>query len=1015
MLSEILSLSSYPVLESQMARLATTLLLAAELAFGLPTAWPVFSRAPKAYDIQGHRGSRGATVESTLPAFAWGLIYGVKTLEFDNGITKDGHVLVWHDESIDGTKCKDTKPVTKDDPLFPYVGKYVANLTLAQIKTLDCGSERLDGFPLQALYPGTKLSTLPELFDFLDCADPGHEVELNIESKVDAQFPNLTRSPEDFANAQYKLFKSSKYYGKITYQSFDWRTLVLMKKLDPKITRAALIDSTTVYGVNNSTSTWLAGLRPDSFSGATLGVQIAQAAKSIDSNILSPAATDGSSGSLDPNIPSYKSFTTEDMVKEAHKSGMLVKPWTVNRLNIAEQIYGWGVDGIITDYPEVVRRWALLKGVSVSKTYDQNKVLKCLKKHIQTLPRVLDKLSFISINALHVIQLAWVINSKLRDRTTTPNRMYAGSTKQSEPPLSSVDEQSSHKRRSHTTMIGVLFVTLVALYQFAGSLSGYLYDVSGSRGTHDASLSGVCLQVEPLAPTSNINRKLAENLEITLSDPSFEAVAAEYLGGAVRIPTESYDVMDPVGIDPRWEVFYKFSEHLLKTYPKVHATMTQTRINTHGLLYHWPGSDSSLKPILLTAHQDVVPVDPSTVDSWIHPPYSGHYDGTWVWGRGSVDDKSGLVGIMITLEKLIESGFKPKRGILVGFGIDEESTGLYVSTDENLDLIMSDSIEEIEGISVALPAIGEKGYLDVSIEVATPGGHSSVPPAHTTIGILASLITKIESTPYVPSLARSSPVYGLLQCFAAHVPSIPSSVRSSIFRSICPPEASPDQLRKCDEALQELEHILFEANSDLNQGSEEKARVYRSLLGTTQATDMIQGGVKANALPELASAIVNHRIRTDSSVLALQDDITAKLIPLVKEYNLTLTAFSHVNVTIGGGGNVKLSDAFNTALEPAPVSPIEGPGAAAYHLLSGVIRKTQGHKTIVSPALMGGNTDTQFYWNLTSNIFRYSHLSEGDIYAGIHTINEALRVKGFVKMIRFFKNLILTADDAINI
>ncbi|CAE6427926.1 unnamed protein product [Rhizoctonia solani] len=812
MLSEILSLSSYPVLESQMARLATTLLLAAELAFGLPTAWPVFSRAPKAYDIQGHRGSRGATVESTLPAFAWGLIYGVKTLEFDNGITKDGHVLVWHDESIDGTKCKDTKPVAKDDPLFPYVGKYIANLTLAQIKTLDCGSERLDGFPLQALYPGTKLSTLPELFDFLDCADPGHEVELNIESKVDAQFPNLTRSPEDFANAQYKLFKSSKYYGKITYQSFDWRTLVLMKKLDPKITRAALIDSTTVYGVNNSTSTWLAGLRPDSFSGATLGVQIAQAAKSIDSNILSPAATDGSSGSLDPNTPGYKSFTTEDMVKEAHKSGMLVKPWTVNRLNIAEQIYGWGVDGIITDYPEVV---------------------------------------------------------------------------------------------------------------------------------------------EPLAPTSNINRKLAENLEITLSDPSFEAVAAEYLGGAVRIPTESYDVMDPVGIDPRWEVFYKFSEHLLKTYPKVHATMTQTRINTHGLLYHWPGSDSSLKPILLTAHQDVVPVDPSTVDSWIHPPYSGHYDGTWVWGRGSVDDKSGLVGIMITLEKLIESGFKPKRGILVGFGIDEEST---------------DSIEEIEGISVALPAIGEKGYLDVSIEVATPGGHSSVPPAHTTIGILASLITKIESTPYVPSLARSSPVYGLLQCFAAHVPSIPSSVRSSIFRSICPPKASPDQLRKCDEALQELEHILFEANSDLNQGSEEKAR--------------------ANALPELASAIVNHRIRTDSSVLALQDDITTKLIPLVKEYNLTLTAFSHVNVTIGGGGNVKLSDAFNTALEPAPVSPIEGPGAAAYRLLSGVIRKTQGHKTIVSPALMGGNTDTQFYWNLTSNIFRYSHLSEGDIYAGIHTINE---------------------------
>ena len=107
--------------------------------------------------------------------------------------------------------------------------------------------------------------------------------------------------------------------------------------------------------------------------------------------------------------------------------------------------------------------------------------------------------------------------------------------------------------------------------------------------------------------------------------------------------------------------------------------MNQTRINTHGLLYHWPGSDSYLKPILLTAHQDVVPVEPSTVSSWLHPPYSGHYDGTWVWGRGAVDDKSSLIGIMVTLEKLIESGFKPKRGILVGFGMDEEASGLHVS------------------------------------------------------------------------------------------------------------------------------------------------------------------------------------------------------------------------------------------------------------------------------------------------------------------------------------------------
>ncbi|KAG8683469.1 hypothetical protein FRC11_013534 [Ceratobasidium sp. 423] len=220
-------------------------------------------------------------------------------------------------------------------------------------------------------------------------------------------------------------------------------------------------------------------------------------------------------------------------------------------------------------------------------------------------------------------------------------------------------------------LIGALFAGLLVLYPIS-------YSVSSHRPHHTkdvVSTRDVCPQVDPLLPASDVNRKLAEELNTVFGDSGFEAAAAEYLGGAVRIPTESYDKMGPVGTDPRWDVFYKFSEHLQKTFPKVHETLTQTHINTHALLYHWPGSDSSLKPILLTAHQDVVPVEPNTVGAWIHPPYSGHYDGTWIWGRGATDDKSGLIGILVALEKLIESGFKPKRGILVGFGMDEEASG----------------------------------------------------------------------------------------------------------------------------------------------------------------------------------------------------------------------------------------------------------------------------------------------------------------------------------------------------
>ncbi|QRV91202.1 Gly-Xaa carboxypeptidase [Ceratobasidium sp. AG-Ba] len=588
-------------------------------------------------------------------------------------------------------------------------------------------------------------------------------------------------------------------------------------------------------------------------------------------------------------------------------------------------------------------------------------------------------------------------------------------------PLVEPSLERPYPSRSRKYTYAALFAGLLVLYPLSCAVKFH------HGAVNRVNAADVCVQVEPLAPKTESNRKLANELGSAFADPSFEAVAAEYLGAAVRVPTESYDKMDPPGKDPRWEVFYNFSSHLLETYPKVHATLTQTRINTHALLYYWPGSDSSLKPILLTAHQDVVPVEPNTVSSWIHPPYSGYYDGEWVWGRGSTDDKTGLVGIMVTLEKLIEKGFKPKRGILVGFGIDEEASGGYGARyiakyieehyGKNSVAALVDEgggIQTVGDVGVAQVAIAEKGYLDVRVEVATPGGHSSVPPAHTSIGILASLLVEIEATPYPFDLPRSSPIYSLLQCVAAHAPSVPSSFRHAVLASICPPDSSHHAQRKCDQALKKVEAQIFDPYSEFNHGNEYIARAVQSLLRITQAVDIVGGGVKSNALPELASAVVNHRIRTDSSVSELQKLITAKLLPLAEKYNLTLSSFtSGQNLTTGTLGTLTLSDAWGTALEPAPVTPTEGKDAGAYRLLSGVIRKTRGDKkTVVSPAIMSGNTDTRYYWDVTPNIFRYSHLSDGDAYNGAHTINEATRASGFVEMIQFFKNFILTADDS---
>ncbi|KAF8592072.1 PLC-like phosphodiesterase [Ramaria rubella] len=332
------------------------------------------------FDIQAHRGGRANTIENTLPSFAWGLIEGSTTLELDNGITQDGVVVIWHDEQILSSKCQDTSPAFPDDPAYPYVGKYIANLTLSQVKTLDCSLRQQD-FPLQLVYPGTPISTLQELFEFLDCADPQHHVLLNIESKIDAIYSNGTHDVNTFVQKQHELFSTSHYYRSITYQSFDWRTLITMKRFDPFITISALIDPTTLVPDDGDTvSPWLGGVDLTRFNGTTLGERIAQAAHSIEADILSPVAFN-MNPTTNTGLRDYVGFTTPEMVKLSHELGMEVKPWTVNSLDMVEQLVEFGVDGIITDSPDALRRWAQQHKLSVAPRYPKYNVLACLAKH----------------------------------------------------------------------------------------------------------------------------------------------------------------------------------------------------------------------------------------------------------------------------------------------------------------------------------------------------------------------------------------------------------------------------------------------------------------------------------------------------------------------------------------------------------------------------------------------------------------------------------------------------------
>jgi len=296
-----------------------------------------------------------------------------------------------------------------------------------------------------------------------------------------------------------------------------------------------------------------------------------------------------------------------------------------------------------------------------------------------------------------------------------------------------------------------------------------------------------CPQVEGLVPELT-------NMDKVFESKDFLDLQVARLSGAVQIPSVSFDDLGPVGKDKRWEIFYKFADYLKVTYPRVHAELKLEVVNTHGLLYTWEGSDESLKPTLLMAHQDVVPVPDATVDAWTHPPFSGHFDGQYVWGRGSSDCKNQLTAILTSVEALLEAGFKPNRTVILSSGFDEEISGgegaghlapflLERYGKDGIAVVVDEgsTFSTVWGKTMALPGVGEKGYTDVHVTVRMPGGHSSIPPDHTSIGVLSELITLIEAHQYPTILDRqSNPYYGLLQCSAAHAPDFPKSLHKLI-------------------------------------------------------------------------------------------------------------------------------------------------------------------------------------------------------------------------------------------
>ena len=528
-----------------------------------------------------------------------------------------------------------------------------------------------------------------------------------------------------------------------------------------------------------------------------------------------------------------------------------------------------------------------------------------------------------------------------------------------------------------------------------------------------------CEQVEPL------DLKLG-GLEAIYDSDAFRNSSIDRLSRIVQIPTISYDDMGNPGDDERFEVFFELEEYLKDTFPAVHKELKKENVNTHGLLYIWEGTNQSLKPTILMAHQDVVPVEKSTVDDWTHPPFSGYFDGKYVWGRGSSDCKNQLIAVLEAVETLLNVNFKPKRTLILSFGFDEEIAGVRGAgalAERITEIFGKDSVAAIVdegsglnqkfGAIFATPAVGEKGYTDVHITVRTPGGHSSVPSRHTGIGIISEVITLIEEDTYQPWLSEDNPILQALQCNARFGPDFPKKLRrllSDRQKHKHRHSVSPNTVKKC-QRHKHTDH-LAEAVAAMNL-------VTRYQMQTSQAVDLIAGGAKVNALPERVEAVVNHRINIGETTKVALKKIAHLSNKVAKRHNLTLIVSpEHPEMIHGNSITITTS---GTNIDPAPSTPLDifVPGTenlSPWGILSGTTRGLYGEDLKMSPGLSTGGTDTRYYWDLTKHIFRYNpgyDPSESiDELRGIHTVNERQSIAGHINSVKWFAGWIKNIDEA---
>lgn len=446
------------------------------------------------------------------------------------------------------------------------------------------------------------------------------------------------------------------------------------------------------------------------------------------------------------------------------------------------------------------------------------------------------------------------------------------------------------------------------------------------------------------------------------SPATIEKVRAhpEILAKALTFQTISHK---PGMIDD--STYLKFHFFLQESFPLIHSELFLEKVNKYSLMYRWEGSNTDLEPLLIMAHQDVVPADYSTLNKWDYPPFAGKIEDGFIYGRGSLDDKGSMISIMNATEELLQGNFKPERSIVFCFGHDEEIGGdngakemakILENRGTKAFMVLDEGGNIVDGLvpgiesPVALVGTSEKGYVSLELTIETPGGHSSMPNNKTAIGLLTDALHLLKENPMPNRITQ--PLAGFISSIGPELPFLQKMAFANTWL---------------------FEPVIFGVYEESASGT--------ALIRTTQVPTIVQAGIKDNVIPNRAKAILNFRLLPGDSPEA----ILKRVRGLVPDSLIRIKIFESFSI---------------------PASPISEYKTEAFRELASSIKGVFPN-TLVSPYLVVGATDSRYFYSISDCVYRFCPIVLGkEDLQRLHGINERISLKGFENSVNFYASFI---------